>query len=459
MKCIQPYLLILFGLLLIVSCETSTELSDPLEEPPSKTLRLNFHENLLELNPLKAKSRSEEFVKELVFDKFMEKDFNSLIFESYEFDSLQFTYTFQLNSDQQFHDGSPLNSKSIQNFFKYLIHYQFEIEPVHLLFSSMDGFGLVNWYRENRNILDSIPRGFQILDETRFSIKLRNNEEKLLQWFQHPIFTLFKESNGQYVGSGDFELKELNEDISARLVRRNSGSSNIQTILLSFIKNRDLEYAEFFRGELDLVLYQPAKSNTSPQTQRLDKLLKSQYPEYKVAQNKRSIIKYLVFKEFNDSGMLQNVLASLNIKSNKIIYENEENIQLTFDSDSLSKVSIGDSTIRQVQWYTEGLDDSVIYFTNTSTIDFVKTNSEKLNQTEPHIVIKEMEVDFWGEIGEKALIMELTKQYEFKENSIIMVLEVFPEYVIYNNKLKVVQSKTKISELAKTAYFQKIKTY
>ncbi|WP_422360941.1 ABC transporter substrate-binding protein [Reichenbachiella sp.] len=459
MRSFRSYLVIFCGVLLTVSCETEKEPSGNFEEPQSKTLRLNFHDNLLELNPLEARSRSEEFLKDLVFDQFIEQDLTSPIFESYQFDSLQGIYTFQIKSGKRFHDGGDVTSETIRNFLKHLIEYQYEVEPINLLFSSMEGFGLINWYRENRNVLDSIPKGFQIIDEKSFSIKLRNNKDQLLHWFQYPMFTLFKENNGSYVGSGSFELAELNEDISAKLTRKDSSNSNIQTILLSFIKNQDLVYAEFFRGALDLISYQPTKSHPSPQTERLDKLLRSQYPEYQVAQSKRSIVKYVELKHMYDSVLLQKVLASLNIISDKFTYLNSESKLQFFDLDSLSEIITSDTTFHKIQWYVEASNDSNFSFTNTPRIEFVKTNLENINQTEPHIVIKEMEVEFWVENDKKTLTMELAKKYESKENSIFMVLEAFPEYVIYNNKLKGVNTITDVSELAKTAYYQSIKTY
>ena len=131
--------------------------------------------------------------------------------------------------------GSQVDAKAIRNHFKYLIKNHFESEAVRSFFNSMEGFGIVNWYRENRGLLDSIPSGFQTPTETSFSIKVRRNEP-LLHWLKAPEFTLFKLSDETYYGSGDFELTELNVDISAKLVRVAPVDNQIETINLSFTK-------------------------------------------------------------------------------------------------------------------------------------------------------------------------------------------------------------------------------
>ncbi|WP_420580473.1 ABC transporter substrate-binding protein [Reichenbachiella sp.] len=442
MNQIKSYILILYGTLLFVSCETPAKVVDSKEPYGKKSIRINFQDNILQLNPLQSNNRSEVFVKELVFEKFMELDFSSHLFETYQFDTLQGRYTFNLNPKKYFHDGSPVDSQAVHDFLKYLIQYQYSNESVQQLFSSMNGFGLVNWYRENRGITDSIPNGFQIINPYSFSINLRSKKEQLLVWFQDPVFTLFKESNGSYIGSGDFELIELNEDISARLIRRSTSLSNIQSIELSFLKNRDLVYSEFLRGQLDLVLFNPYQSPYSTQTKRLNKILTSQYPAYQVTQSNRSVIKYLEIKEVHDSLFLQKIWASIDLKS-----------------DSLLTRDVLDSTIHKIQWYSDIENDSNQYFLNTPAIEFVKTIPENINPTDPQIVIKDMEVEFWNKSNEKYSRIQLAKKLKGTENSKFLILESYPEYVIYNNELLGIDSKTKISTIVKKASFKKIKSY
>ncbi|MEP3390026.1 MAG: ABC transporter substrate-binding protein [Reichenbachiella sp.] len=458
MKTIRIYHLILCVLGLIVSCETRTKLVNHKEQEIIKTIRINFHDNILQLNPIKAESRSEQFVKDLVFDKLIEKDLSSHLFASYQVDSLLGLYTFQLEPDKSFHDGTPVNSDAFKNFFKYLLKNHYDDEYVQL-FSSMDGFGPISWYRENRGIKDSIPSGFQIIDQTSFSIQLRTNKDKLLEWFQSPIFTLFKESSGRYIGSGDFQLKELNEDISAKLVRRITDNHKIETIQLSFIKNEGLVYSEFFRGALDIILYQPYRSKLTPQTKRLNKILNSQYPDYQITQNEKSILKFMDFKMFTDSTLLHQVIASINSNTEESIDINNEISQAPLPLDSLKTNVVLDSSYHQVQWYSELSSDSSQYFTNTPYLEFVETNLENINPTQPQIVIREMEVEFWPRNIKILSNNELTQELKGDNNSVILILDTFPEYVIYNNKLSGINMNTSFSNMVRDAYYQEIETY
>lgn len=443
----------------MVSCETRTKLVNHKEQEIIKTIRINFHDNILQLNPIKAESRSEQFVKDLVFDKLIEKDLSSHLFASYQVDSLLGLYTFQLEPDKSFHDGTPVNSDAIKNFFKYLLKNHYDDQYVHLLFSSMDGFGPISWYRENRGIKDSIPNGFQIIDQNRFSIHLRTNKDKLLEWFQSPIFTLFKESRGTYIGSGDFELKELNEDISAKLIRRIPGNHKIETIQLSFIKNEDLVYSEFFRGALDIILYQPYRSKPTLQTKRLNKILNSQYPGYQISQSEKSILKFMEFKMFTDSLLLHKVLACIKSKREESIDINNEISQELFNVDNLNTEISIDTSYHHIQWYSELLSDSSQYFTNIPNLEFVETNLENINPTQPQIVIREMEVEFWHRNIKKLSKNELAQELKGDNNSVILILESFPEYVIYNNKLSGINTGTSFSNMVRDAYYQEIETY
>lgn len=439
----------------MVSCETQTMNNS--SENSIKSIRLNFHDNVLDLNPLHASSRAEVFISQLVFDRFYNEDGSSAIFKSYQFDSLENIHQFELWPNKLFHDSSVVDTNSIRNFLKYLIEQHLEKEPVTSLFSNMEGFGLTNWYRQNRGVIDSIPSGFQIIDETKFTVKLLKHNELLIDWLSSPTFTLFKKHHTSIIGSGAYILANLNEDISAQLVKSPQANGQIETINLSFIKNDELVYSEFFRGALDLITYDP---HNNPASAKLNKILNSKYPQYQVSQTQRTTLKYLEINEIEDSTMIKKILASMKLsESTELHLAQSQGAIFSIRADSLLSSSLADSTQVEVFWYSNIQNDQENYFTDNTKIDFIHVNSKNLNPTSPHIVINETTLDLIDTNDRKNVTLELSKKLGNAKNSSLLVLDLFPEYVIYNNNLSGIENRQTLSEMIQSAYYTNAKTY
>lgn len=442
-----------------VSCETAQKNINSESDQRKGTLNLNFHDNILELNPLKASNPGEIFIAELVFDKIYDLDTARSLIEEYRYDTLEGVHYFELKTNKQFHDGSEMNTEVVRGFFKYLISNQFENPSVQSLFSSMDGFGLINWYRVNRNVIDSLPNGFQTINKTRFSIKLRSGHENIQSWLQDPVFTLFKREGDSYIGSGPYQLIELKEDISAELVQRSVEKYAIENIHISFLKNTDLVISEFLRGSLDLITFNPYSTAQTEQTDLVKKLLKKKYPEYQICPTDQSIVRYLEIYNLNDTSRLKTILKAINHHDNQLIHIATESALLTFDVNSLINNNPLDTSIFSIQWYSEIRYDTLNYFSDQYNIKFSKSNSKNVNQSEQHIVIREMKIDFVNHNDLKSSTYKLGQRLQNEENSIFLILNSFPEFVIYNNNLKGITSNTSLSRMVRNAYYQKVKTY
>ena len=453
-------LLIAIQAFLIVSCETQPQSIDTNAKNTNQTLKLNFHDNVTAVNPLNVNNRAEQFIIDLVYDKFFEADGSSSLFQNFTFDSLQQLHIFELKANLQFHDGSPVDSKAVHDFFKYLIQHHIQNQFVNSLFTSMEGYASVYRYQENRNMLDSIRSGFQIINETTFSIRLRKNQHQIMNWLQGPIFTLFKLKQDAYIGCGSFELQNLDEDISAKLIRTSETDQMIKNINISFLKNNDLVYSEFFRGSLDLIYYNPYNQKETEPTQKLNKILEAKYAQFKIKQTNRSIIKYLEIHQVEDSTLLENILGSISIFGNGSVFNRKANnyskpIEI---SNPIEPNSI-DSSKYEIKYYSSNTSDAQNYFNNSHSINFVWSNIKNLNPTEPHIVIKEKTMEFHWSQEQNSLFKQLNEKLKQDDYSALAILDVYPEYVIFSNSLKGISDNKRLSEMVERAYFEKAKTY
>ncbi|SMD34811.1 hypothetical protein SAMN04488029_2191 [Reichenbachiella faecimaris] len=438
--------------LLVVSCETEHQPIHSNAQPTNKTLRLNFQENILEVNPLKTNNRAEQFVIDLTFDKFFNSDGTSSVFKGYRYDSLEKTYFFELHPNNTFHDGTLVDSESIRLLFKHLLQFHFQSEAVKELFSSMDGFGLINWYRENLNIYDSIPSGFRIINDNSFTIQMSKNEDQLPKWFQDEMYVLFKFKNNSYVGSGLYELIELNEDISAKLSRRKKDGPKIETIHISFTKNVDLVYSEFFRGSLDLAFYNPHIQLNTKHKQDLDKVIRNKYAQYQTSTTNQTIITYMEIHA-QDTILQKRILGAIPDINNKLVYSSYSN-----DLDNLTYNAL-DSPNYEVKLYSQVSEDETIYFKNSPSLALIKSNMKNLNPTEPHIVIRKESSEFVSSLDLQSIEILMEKKLEKSHYTTFVVLGVFHEYVIFSNRLKGIETGHGLSELVKQAYFENAKSY
>ncbi|MEP2023601.1 MAG: hypothetical protein ABJH98_19775 [Reichenbachiella sp.] len=319
----------------------------------------------------------------------------------------------------------------------------------------MDGFTLIDWYRNNRNILDSIPRGFQIHNDSLFSIKMLNNYENLPKLLQNEHFSLFKLNNKSFVGSGPFELVNLNEDISAQLIRRDGRSQLIQSIELSFMKNSDLAYSEFFRGSLDLVFYSPHKLEKTKHSSQLDKIYNTKYAPYQICRTNESRIKYMRI-DIQDTTFTMKILSEIKM-DNKYIYSNSiQNYLYSDELDSLTSLAI-DSSDFEISWRSDISNETKDYFKNTPDFKFVK--SKNSNPTEPQIVIKEEFVEFVYSNEEKSLEKIMQDKLKMHSQSTFLLLDVDYSYVIFSNRLKGIERGHSLSKMVQHAYFENAKTY
>ncbi|UXX80432.1 hypothetical protein N7E81_04875 [Reichenbachiella carrageenanivorans] len=457
-----PYSTILSLALLalcFVSCETKQSTHDFSPISNNKTLNLNFHDNVIRLNPLRAKNDAEKFIAALVFDRLFESNQNSMIVSKYTYDTLADTHYFDLYPKKQFHDGTRIDTKSIKTFFKYLIAHHLNEEPVSAFFTSMEGYPSINWYRKNRGIVDSLPQGFQIISDSKFSIKLNTRHQEILTWLQSPLFTLFKQAKGEYIGTGAYLLTSMNEDISAQLNKTAFAESPIETINISFTKNDDLVYAEFFRGSLDLITYQPLHKTPSPQTNKMNHIINTKYPEYQVTTSKRVIIRYAQLNNIQDSLLIKKVLHCLPKEKGQFIHLGSNVSIESYNLDSLKTESKNDTTLFKIKWYTKISGKQKPYLSNSKNINFSQTNPENIDPTQPHIVLKEISLDLLDSNDESKTLQTLVENLKNRELAKYIILDRFPEYVIYSNTLSGIKENSSLNESVKFMYFDSPQTY
>lgn len=445
-------LAIWFLALMIVSCETKTKDVQIPESSINHMLRLNFHDNIIKIDPRAISNDTEQFVVDLTFDKFIESDGTSRLFENWTYDSTENTFVFDLYSNKTFHDGTPVNTEAIRLFYKSLSQNDFDKEPVKNFFQSLEGYGAVNWYRENRNVLDSIPRGFEVVNDTRFKLTLRTDADQLLNWFRANEFTLFK-SDDSPIGSGPFQLTELKEDISAKLTRTTKDSLLINTINVSFIKNIDLVYSEFFRGAIDLVSYNPYLQNATAHQSRLEKILQNKYSQYQTSTTNQRIAKYLEIHA-HDPLILKSILHSIRGASQKE-FCSELNSTLKFSPDSIQ----ADSSNYPIKWYSDHDYDENIFIQTSQSLKFIKGKIENLNPTEPHIVIKKGSFQLEGNNLIDTICKTSFNDSDGESESTILLLDQFSDYVIFSNNLKGISANETLSQMVLKSYFENIKTY
>ncbi|MEO9965841.1 MAG: ABC transporter substrate-binding protein [Reichenbachiella sp.] len=413
---------------------------------------MNFHDNIQELNPLKASNPTEKFIADLIFDKFYNSDGTSHIIREYTFDSLLSTHFFTLRDDNRFHDESSITTKEVKKVFQNLIKNHFDEESVFSFFSSLEGFINVNWYRENQNILDSIPSGFKIMTDSTFSIKLTKGNDQLLDWFRQPEFIMFKKKANSYIGSGDFALKDLNEDISAVLRRMKAQCCYIEQIEISFIKNKDLVLKEFIDGSLNLITYDTKQRDQYSNV--IEKILNSKYPSYQFSEIDNRAIRYAEINNVQDSICLESILRSIDVNKDTMRDSSDFAISPTdaaknINQDSIYKIPIVELTKNQDKEY----------FTSTSNVNYLRTKLEKLYPTDPHIVIREESGDsFLNNYGNNSII-EAKKLFKNNDSDPVYILDVFPNYVIYHNDLKGIDNGQTLGEMVKTIFYKTPKTY
>lgn len=430
---------ITFGCLLF-SCETN-QANESNKISSSGSLSLNFHDNIISTNPFEAKTSSEVLIKELLYDRLFNIDGTSDIFKSYTFDSLQSMYVFNMRTDKRFQNGKTVTTSDVRSVLKYLFQYHFQHPKVRSLYFALTGSSLTNWYRENRNILDSIPKGFEVLNDSVFTISLVNRNYDLLENLKSQEFILFKLEGDKYIGSGNYQLVSLNEDISAQLIRVANDRKKIASINLSFIKNEDVVFSEFLAGSLDLITFNRKKNPTLAKNEQLNKLLSDKYPQFQIAKGNESVSRYAVLYNFEDSIITHQILKSANFDSTRI------RIITNFQNNSITKTP--DSLLLTIPVVKEQNSDEKEYFTDTQLINFKATNPENINPSEPHIVIMEIDVEYSStnsEIQEKL-------EGQTKGITAFIELEEFFTYVIYSNKLKGIEDNQSLSEMIENMYF------
>lgn len=451
-KSYQFLLLLILSLVLSVSCEIANQEAGT-QVSSTNTLRINFHDNIISTHPLEAHSDSEQFVARLVYERLFKPDGSSNLIKSYAYDSTQSKYTFSMPSGKQFHDGTELNSGAIKAHLKYLFENHFEDPEVRKLYFSLKGSGATNWYRQNRNILDSIPNGFQILNDSVFSIELKIKNFELIENFKSQLFTIFKIADEKIIGNGPFELIALNEDISAQLGRVSKSEGKIDVINLSFIKNENVVFNEFLNGSLDIITYNEIKNPILAKNEKLQDMLEDKYPTFQVVNCNPKIIRYAVFYNIEDSATISQILQSVNYKTDSMNYWRTSNVS------SLPMLETFDTLIKEVQVRNMIDIKTNLYFESSADLKYKATNSENINPSLPHIVIMETDVDnSWPNL-------EMLRKFEEQlttpntKISAIIELERIYTYVIFSNKLKDYSERTNLSEMVSNMYYSTPKVY
>lgn len=326
----------LYFLYILVACtlgckEKTRQIPTSTDAFDRSTVTINFSENIVSTDPYLAKSSSERFIRDLVYDKIV--FFNSAgiiqsnILTHWTIDSLNNVLCLYINKNNHFQDGSQVQGSDIFELFKELLEKKEDETNLKPLFSMIEGYALTRWYRENRNISNFVPAGLSYTDST-FSIKLNGEAASFLQRMAaSDRFYLQKDK----LGSGEFQITEADDDITYVLSRAIPDTSGIQHIRIQFLKNQEEIVRNFVDGNLDIIKIHSSEIMDNYYHDYLQKLVTNPYPDYTRYEADQAWVTFAVGKNFPDStslDIIDNKLIINNIYS--IINPNDTTIELTY---------------------------------------------------------------------------------------------------------------------------------
>lgn len=445
---------------LLVSCGTKEDLTKTDHTKTNQVLRINFDENINSLNPLDAKTKSELFVRSMVFQPFLNSDATSDIIESIELDSINQTYLFKLYSHTRFNDDSLLTTKHIQSLFSQLF-LNYKTKPVVSNLLSIIKGGKYFSQQLNQNVVNPLPRGFNIIDELNFSISTTTKDTPILELLSAEFFSIHKTINNKFIGTASFQLDQLNEDRACTLTKNIFDQKGINQILIRFIKNQTVLLSEFKLNELDLISYDSYPFDSTETTLELNTTIYNPYPSYQVFKTKRSTIRYAHISAV-DSVQIQKILLSfpkLNKDSEILVYSSLTNA-IEFDHAIWNNIDLDkDSTQLKVsiQSFINIPFDEYFITADSSRLTFITDDEKIINPSLPKIVINETKVI---SSDEQIQLNQLQNDnFVVGQLNVLIRLSDYPEFYIVNNNLKGLNNFQSLESQLNRLYFSKPKKY
>lgn len=203
----------------------------------------------------------------------------------------QLVYTFKLKDDVYFHDdkcfddgkGKKLTAQDIFYSFNLVCTYNKNNQYAHLFTNIVEG--ATEYYNATKEDLSFTRtpqgiegvKGFKIIDEYTFQVTLLKPNSMFLYNLARPGAFIFpKEAREFYgddmrtkcVGTGPFQIASVDEDISIILSKNEKYHNTdehgnklpfLKAIVVSFIKDKKIEFLEFKKGELDMMYRIPTE--------------------------------------------------------------------------------------------------------------------------------------------------------------------------------------------------------
>ncbi|KXX67903.1 ABC transporter substrate-binding protein [Flammeovirga sp. SJP92] len=211
--------------------------------------------------------------------------------ESYAKSDDQLVYTFKLKDNVYFHDdkcfeggkGKKLTAQDIFYSFNLICTYNKNNQYAHLFTDIV--VGAAEYYNATKEDLSFIrtPKGlegvsgFKVIDEHTFEVTLIKPNSMFLYNLARPGAFIFPREAREFygddmrtkcVGTGPFQIASVDEDISIILSKNENyhGTDEfgnklpfLKAIVVSFIKDKKIEFLEFKKGELDMMYRIPTE--------------------------------------------------------------------------------------------------------------------------------------------------------------------------------------------------------
>ncbi|NLR92778.1 ABC transporter substrate-binding protein [Flammeovirga agarivorans] len=211
--------------------------------------------------------------------------------DSYAKSDDQLVYTFKLKDNVFFHDdkcfesgkGRKLSAKDILYSFNLICTYNKNNQYAHLFTDIV--VGAKDYYNASKADLtftkspegQSGVSGFKVIDELTFEVTLEKPNSMFLYNLARPGAFIFpKEAYEAYgedmrtkcVGTGPYQIASVDEDISIILSKNDNYHGKdehgnqlpfLKAIVVSFVKDKKIEFLKFKKGELDMMYRVPTE--------------------------------------------------------------------------------------------------------------------------------------------------------------------------------------------------------
>ncbi len=463
--------------LFIVSCETSekSEIQN-IEKRSRNTLRINFEENILTLNPRAIASQSEKFVGFLLYEGLYKlnnrrKPVPALLEQCF-LDSLSNTFFFKIKSSIAFQNGEFLNSGHIYSRFKEIIDFEEEEanDEIRRFRNDIKGFKKYSIRKSYKIGNDSLPKGFKIIDALNFSIQFTKPQPELFTLLSKPDFWIYQIIDNKYIGTGPYILTYANEDISYLLTKNKNyhttWEQGLDNINIRFIKNKDARLNEFLNGSLDLLVQKPNSQND---------VLDNQYAHYRKIKGSQSLIKHLSVMNMSNPYMEKLMLQLLAPNNETTILKHNENQidyhSVVYSEDTVNyyaqKLHFTDSTAKlKIPIILDCKQNcrqeaKIIKAALSKYYEIYEVNRAEINPFAPYIVINESIEHIYTAQADSSTLLKLLKlsQNSKYANQTLLILEYQRAKIFTNIMLKGLSPHTDWTKELDKLYFTEPKVY